>query len=106
MSWWLSIFISAALTQGSCRGDVSCHAWNVLTGGPSMPAAHPAAEELLDPGGWGVQVYMARWNGVQVVAVKQLLQATTDKAKMDFLREVLQASIKPCPVCGWLAYPS
>ena len=40
----------------------------------------------------GVQVFKAKWNGIDTVAVKQLLAATTEKAKLDFLREVIMAA--------------
>lgn len=35
-----------------------------------------------------LQVWKARWNGVQVVAVKQLRSAASQKAQLDFMREV------------------
>ena len=36
-----------------------------------------------------LQVWKAKWNGVQVVAVKQLRSAASQKAQLDFMREVL-----------------
>ncbi|KAK9807188.1 hypothetical protein WJX73_005815 [Symbiochloris irregularis] len=49
---------------------------------------HPdGSKVILGAGAFG-QVFKARWNGVQTVAVKQLIQATSDKAKTEFLREV------------------
>ncbi|KAK9864746.1 hypothetical protein WJX84_008462 [Apatococcus fuscideae] len=42
---------------------------------------------LLGRGAFG-EVFKARFNGVQTVAVKQLREGGTDKAKIDFLREV------------------
>lgn len=35
-----------------------------------------------------LQVWKAKWNGVQVVAVKQLRSAASQKAQLDFMREV------------------
>ncbi len=44
------------------------------------------------------QVFKASWNGVQVVAAKQLHDTGTQRAKLDFLREV---TITSCIViCG------
>ena len=37
-----------------------------------------------------VQVFKAKWNGVQIVAVKQLRVISDDKAQLNFLREVIQ----------------
>ncbi|KAK9803523.1 hypothetical protein WJX73_002438 [Symbiochloris irregularis] len=49
---------------------------------------HPdGSNVVLGAGAFG-QVFKAKWNGVQTVAVKQLIQSTSDKAKTDFLREV------------------
>ncbi|KAK9802724.1 hypothetical protein WJX73_001425 [Symbiochloris irregularis] len=49
---------------------------------------HPdGSKVILGAGAFG-QVFKAKWNGVQIVAVKQLIQATSDKAKTEFLREV------------------
>ena len=34
------------------------------------------------------QVFKAKWNGVQIVAVKQLHNVTSKRAELEFLREV------------------
>ena len=48
---------------------------------------HPdGSNVILGAGAFG-QVFKAKWNGVQTVAAKQLIQSTSDKAKTDFLRE-------------------
>ena len=44
-----------------------------------------------------MQVFKARWNGVQDVAVKQLIQSTSDIAKTEFLREVTKHT-KHCQI--------
>lgn len=52
-----------------------------------------------------VQVFKAKWNGIQIVAVKQLQESCDAKAKLAFLREVrcddadpLDPRIHPCGI--------
>ena len=44
---------------------------------------------------FSMQVFKAKWNGVQVVAVKQLRAISDDKAQLSFLREVRTELHKP-----------
>ena len=73
----------------------SKHAQHHLTISQSFCVAGGCAQHLVF-----LQVFKAKWNGVQFVAAKQLRNVGSQRAKLDFLKEVKAFALPPgSPAC-------